>query len=145
MIPKIIHQIWLGSNPRPVEAMNSWQTKHSNWEYILWDEEKIKTEFPNGLFNQFEYDLLDGVTLAGQADILRYEILYYFGGVYIDADSICLNSLDDFFLKNDSFGCYESEKYRANLICNGFLGSTKRNKLMKFLIENINTRIKCLL
>lgn len=140
MIPKIIHQIWLGSSKPPSEAMDSWKIKHPDWEYILWDENEIKNQFPNGLYNEEDYERLEHNSYAGQADILRYEILYYFGGIYIDADATCLNSLDDFFLRNDSFGCFESEKYRPNLISNGFLGATKRNKLMKFLVENTSKR-----
>lgn len=36
---------------------------------------------------------------CGKADIMRYEILYKYGGIYLDADSLCLESLDEFFLK----------------------------------------------
>ena len=35
-----------------------------------------------------------------KADILRYELLYRFGGLYIDADIICLKPLNDLLLDN---------------------------------------------
>src|SRR5690606_35981755 len=44
-IPKIIHQIWIGS-PVPErfqELMDSWKTFHPDWTYILWDDASIKT------------------------------------------------------------------------------------------------------
>ena len=41
--------------------------------------------------------------LAGKADILRYELLYEHGGFFIDADSECINPLDDFLTDNKAF------------------------------------------
>ena len=45
MIPKIIHQIWLGPNKRPDIWMNSWKInyikKHPDWTYKLWTEKEI--------------------------------------------------------------------------------------------------------
>jgi mannosyltransferase OCH1-like enzyme len=90
-IPKIIHQIWLGSPvPECFKAfMKSWELHHPGWTYILWTDEKVKTLT---LYNQ---DLFDAATNFGEkADILRYELLYFFGGVYADCDQECLRSLD---------------------------------------------------
>ena len=39
MIPKIIHQIWIGPKPAPTNLMNSWKNKHPDFEYILWNEQ----------------------------------------------------------------------------------------------------------
>src|SRR5438876_9483420 len=51
-IPKIIHQIWLGSPvPSVYEPfMKSWQEKHPDWEYRLWTDENVHSLFP--LYNQ---------------------------------------------------------------------------------------------
>jgi hypothetical protein len=45
MIPKIIHQLWIGPHPCPVEIMHTWKNKHPDYEYILWDERLIFEEF----------------------------------------------------------------------------------------------------
>ena len=42
MIPKIIHQLWIGSNPRPSKFMDTWQTNNPDFEYIYWNEDEIK-------------------------------------------------------------------------------------------------------
>ena len=102
-IPKIIHQIWLGPRTRPQFWMDTWKIDYLNnypdWEYRLWTEKEVKEltlvnkKFYNRLAkNNKRYD-----KFAGMADILRYEILYQFGGVFIDADSIWMNNknLDD--------------------------------------------------
>ena len=50
MIPKTIHQIWIGPLDPPTSLMNSWKIKHPDYKYILWDEDKIKREkFESGL------------------------------------------------------------------------------------------------
>lgn len=134
-IPKIIHQIWIGPKEKPQHLINTWKEKNPDWEHILWDEEKIKEEFPEGLYNQLQYDSID--EYCGKADILRYEILYKHGGFYCDADTICLEKLDDFFLENNFFSCYENENIN-NLISNGYIGAEKNSILLKIVIDEIN-------
>ena len=82
MIPKIIHQIWLGDqNKRPIELMKTWKELNPTWEYKVWTEKEM---FP--LINQMQFNQY-GATYNGKANILRYEILYNYGGFFIDADS----------------------------------------------------------
>lgn len=132
MIPKIIHQIWIGDqSKKPEKIMNTWKLKHPDWEYKIWTEENLPS-----LKNKKQFDQME--ELAGKADILRYELLYNYGGVYIDADTICLNPLDESFLTNDSFTCWENEYVTTGLIHNGHLGSCPNNELMKELIHHIS-------
>ena len=42
MIPKILHQIWIGPKERPSKFMDSWHTNNPDFEYIFWNEEEIK-------------------------------------------------------------------------------------------------------
>ena len=42
MIPKIIHQIWIGPKELPIKPMNTWKNKHSDlMQYIRWNEEEF--------------------------------------------------------------------------------------------------------
>ena len=133
MIPKIIHQIWLGDqSKRPSEMMETWKEKNPTWEYRFWSEENLPE-----LRNQKQFDAM--VELAGKADILRYELLYDHGGFFIDADSICVNSLDDFFIDNKAFCCWENEKIRQGLMSNGYLATEKNNPIVKKMIDHIST------
>tara|TARA_Y100000310_G_C20703501_1_gene832308 strand:+ start:1028 stop:2488 length:1461 start_codon:yes stop_codon:yes gene_type:complete len=137
-IPKILHQIWLGDRKPPFDLINSWRDAHPDWAHIFWDEQIVAKEFPDGLKNQKQFDAEK--TLWGKADILRYEILYAFGGVYLDADAKCLRPLTDDLLDNDSFACFENEKVREGVIANGYLGSVKGCSLMEILIDEIPSR-----
>ena len=40
-IPKIIHQLWIGSKPPPINLMNTWKNKNPDFEYICWTEEEM--------------------------------------------------------------------------------------------------------
>lgn len=92
-IPKIIHQIWLGSPvPEVFEPlMRSWIEHHCGreWRYKLWRDEDVAKL---GLHNQTFYDATDNYGV--KSDIARLEIIYRYGGVYVDMDYECLQPLD---------------------------------------------------
>ncbi len=90
-IPRIIHQIWLGG-PLPAkykEWVATWKN-WNGWQYMLWTDEDVKQ------LDLYNSDLYRRAPNYGEkADILRYEILYNFGGLYVDTDMECVSS--DFF------------------------------------------------
>ena len=45
MIPKIIHQLWIGDKPRPAGPMHRWKEMNPNFEYFLWDEKMIEEKY----------------------------------------------------------------------------------------------------
>ena len=118
-IPKIIHQIWIGPKPAPTKFMNTWKNKNPDYEYICWTEDKIKEL--NFTFKCQK--IIDKTDLYhGKADIMRLEILYKYGGIYLDADSICVEPLDNDFINNTAFATYENEIKRGDLVANGNMG-----------------------
>ena len=88
MIPKIIHQIWLGDKKKmPVDFMKTVRDKHSGWKYILWTEENISHIVNHKKFKIVsEYNKSVDNKFTNLANILRYEKLFEYGGIYIDAD-----------------------------------------------------------
>ena len=136
MIPKIIHQLWVGPKPAPIKLMKSWEDAHPDWEYMFWNEATIAEHFPQGLHNQQQYDAMP--EWNGKCDIARYEILQKFGGFFLDADCLCLRPLDDYLLQNDSFSCYENEFIRGQLIAAGYLGSVAGCELIRHLVHRVH-------
>ncbi|SVA26404.1 uncharacterized protein METZ01_LOCUS79258 [marine metagenome] len=136
MIPKIIHQLWIGPKKAPTEMMETWKKFHPDWDYIFWNEETILKNFSKGLYNQQQYDSMP--EWNGKCDIARYEILQKFGGFFIDADSICKRKLDNYLLENDSFSCYENELLRGQLIAAGYLGCVQGCELMNHLVMRLH-------
>ena len=100
MIPRLIHQIWVGDWPRPAWT-DAWRDL-PGWGYQLWDEDRIDRF---GLVNRRLYDayLADGKPW-GAADIARVEILARCGGVYLDADvEFVADFGDEPFMWDDGF------------------------------------------
>lgn len=92
-IPKIIHQIWLGS-PVPESfkgLMQAWVDNYvgRGWQYRLWTDADIE-DF--GLYNKEFYDATTNYGV--KSDILKWEIIYRYGGVYVDVDYEPLAPLD---------------------------------------------------
>ena len=140
-IPKIIHQIWIGPNAVPWKWINSFRQKflseYPGWTHYLWTEKEIgQLE----LENQAAYDAEK--EFCGKADILRYELLYRFGGIYIDADCSWLETRDlsDLIEQTNHTGFFaavECEKCPENGLANGVLGSSKKNPVAKMLIKQL--------
>ena len=92
-IPKIIHQIWLGS-PVPESfkgLMQAWVDNYvgRGWEYHLWTYTDIEAF---GLYNKEFYDATTNYGV--KSDILKWELIYRYGGVYVDVDYEPLAPLD---------------------------------------------------
>lgn len=71
LIPRTIHQIWLGS-PLPkrfVQLRESWRSRHQGWELRLWTNADVDAF---GLENREAYD--NAPNFGEKSDILRYEV-----------------------------------------------------------------------
>jgi inositol phosphorylceramide mannosyltransferase catalytic subunit len=92
LIPKIIHHIWLGGN-LPIKYrsyVESWKEFNPTWIHRFWDDENTKN------LNLINRDKFEKTTNLGQkSDILRYELLYKYGGMYVDTDFECLKPFND--------------------------------------------------
>ena len=115
---KIVHQIWLGNAPMPENYKifrQQWQEVNPDWEFKLWTEKEIEAEVWD---NQGIYDDIaippEGkrsheIAVATQrSDIIRYEILYRYGGMYLDCDIEPIKTLSYMFNK------YPESKYKAS-------------------------------
>lgn len=95
-IPKIIHQIWLGS-PVPAQyewLKKTWIDKHPGWEYRLWTDKEanefMATQDP--VLNAYYHE---AINYGEKSDILKWLVIYTFGGLYTDIpDYECLRSLE---------------------------------------------------
>jgi len=135
MIPRIIHQLWIGTQPAPTKFMDTWRDKNPEFTYIRWNEEEIAKQ--SHIFScQNRVDEIEEIN--GKADILRWEILYEYGGVFLDADSICVEPIDDILMNTSCFAGWEQEQVRQGLIATGTMGFPPKHLLVKQAIEWIN-------
>lgn len=146
-IPKIIHQIWLGPREPPFIFIDTWKLycKKYKWEHKLWRENDIiKLKLKNiDLYNNSK-------SYQQKSDIARYEILYKYGGVYLDADMIWLQSdlgaylplnTSDFIGVQEPFSCISYNYINTPFIANGFIACSKKHTIMKRCIDLIPERI----
>jgi mannosyltransferase OCH1-like enzyme len=135
-IPKIIHQIWLGSPvPEVFKALQqSWITHHlgRDWYYKLWTDDDIAQL---GLYNQHFYDETDNYGV--KSDIARWEIIYRFGGVYVDMDFECLRSLDILHYTYDFYTALQPLDTSFVQLGAALFGSCPGHPLLKHCIETI--------
>ena len=141
-IPQLIHVVWFGRTDIPdlfKQWYNQWQTKHPGWTCMLWNENKVKENFPEGLVNQTIYDeahmMHDHVT---KSKVVRYEILRKFGGLYVDPDLKCFESFQPLHAMYD-FYCGLGHFNSWGAINNGVIGSRKDHPILTACIEYIKS------
>lgn len=139
-IPKILHQIWIGPKPAPTKFMDTFRDKHPDFEYIRWTEAEIAKR-------GFKMECMDAFNrmteINGKADILRWELLYKYGGIFQDADSACIEPFDDTFLDKTAFAGFENETAREGLVATGTMGFPPRHLLCRAAIDWMLTNDSC--
>lgn len=146
-IPKIIHQIWYqGENNIPKDYPNysqTWKKYNPEFEYILWDQEKIenliKTNFPQFLEKHNSFP-----QLMQKIDSAKSMILYTHGGVYVDIDSECTKNISDLINKNEIvlakcdiniFIRMFMYKTTNEIIQAGFMATVKNHPFWKYCVH----------
>lgn len=134
MIPKIIHYCWFGGSILPESALKcieSWKKYCPDYEIIEWNEtnyDVTKNRYMDEAYQNKKY--------AFVSDYARLDIVYTFGGVYLDTDVEILKPFDG-LLKLDAFcGVEQNSKYVALGL--GF-GGTIGNKTLKCILDAYNT------
>lgn len=137
-IPKIVHQIWLGPREMPTKWMSGWRDfcKRYGWEYKLWRDSDMSF-----LINKEIFDSCGSYQM--KSDIARYEILYNYGGLYVDCDMIWLGKDISEYLpldKNMFIGIQEFPGWcdiGYHNLCNGMFASPKAHHILKRCIDKI--------
>lgn len=139
-IPKILHQIWLGS-PFPekyVALRDTWLKHHPDWEYMLWTEREID-DF--GLKNKHLYE--HAINYGERSDIAKYEIIHRYGGVYIDVpDYECYKPLDDLHKAYDFYLGIQPLDTEHVQIGLGLFGARPGHPLLAKAISEISKKSK---
>lgn len=119
-IPRLLHHIWVGPREEPSSA--AWRDMHPGWEQRVWREADLDAlKMRNG--DKYRA-AMEAQCWHGAADIARLEVLWQFGGVYVDIDSKPLRSLDHApFMSADAFAAYEPVPSLPGRVANGTIGA----------------------
>lgn len=134
-IPKIIHQIWIGPFVPPLACMASWSEKNPDFKYIFWTEAEFERR---GIVFEAQEKIDMIGEYSGKTDIMRLEILSKYGGIFIDADSICIEPIGELFERfydKSGFATFENETSRKGLIANGNLAVKPNHFILRDMLD----------
>lgn len=143
---KIIHRLWLG----PVEMPDAYVAYGKKWQEL--NPGAVIMEWrtvPDNLRNQDVVDDIrrrggDSIEAAVQiADVVGYELVYEYGGIYVNADIEPVRSLDYMYNfyeipEDAAFAGYED--VHSNRIVNSVLGSPKKHPFWAYVIAALPDR-----
>lgn len=143
--PKLIWQTYKSVAELPDESLpciRSWTSLNPEWTYQFCSDadnaEFFQTFFSADLFAL--YDLLPlGVM---KADLWRYAVLWEFGGIYTDIDTVCLEPLDGWLDVEEGMGLQVACERGNPLFCQWTIASRRHHPALAHAIDLIAERVK---
>lgn len=134
LIPKIVHLIWVGPKPQPPimqKCLDSISKFLPAWQCKIWTDADIPSL--NLTYQQY-YD--EETNYGAKSDILRLELLYRYGGLYLDVDFEILQSLDILHHTYEFYACLQPGDVEE-LIGNSVIGTIPNHPVIKHCLENL--------
>lgn len=125
MIPKIIHYCWFGGAKLPELAQKciaSWEKFCPDYEICRWDESNYdvnKCKYMAEAYKEHKWGFVP--------DYARFEIIYEYGGFYLDTDVEIIKPFDELLEKKGIMGFESAEFVAGGLIIAG----EKENSIFK--------------
>lgn len=132
LIPKVIHYCWFGKNPIPDQYkkwMESWKKFCPDYEIIEWNEKNYDITK-----NKYMVQAYENKKWGFVPDFARLDIIYHYGGIYLDTDVELIQNVDD-LLYQKGFAGFEGENYVALGL--GF-GAEKGLPIIREMLEHYN-------
>lgn len=98
MIPKVIHYCWFGKGLMPQsqrECISKWKKILPEYEIKRWDESNFDIAFCDYSLKAYEHG-----KYAYVSDVARCNILYRYGGIYLDTDVELFSNFDSLLSYN---------------------------------------------
>jgi mannosyltransferase OCH1-like enzyme len=131
VLPKKIHQIWMGGQLPDVflKYTQTWKELNPDWEYKLWLDKDVKDiDIP-------DRDLFNSIRRPEQrSDFLRYHVLNQFGGIYADTDFRCLKSLNSLSYVDFLIGIGYPQNVELYI---GLIGSIPNHPILQKIINDM--------
>ena len=150
-IPKNIFQTFESNNfsKKFQSIIDSWKEKNLDYTYHFYNsndrEDFIQTYFDENVYNAY-CRIIPG---AYKADLWRYCILYIYGGIYVDIDTLCIGQINDFLTADIDFmapiDLNSSAMEGTHNIANGFIASVPKHEILmnciKRIVHNVENNI----
>lgn len=128
-IPKVIHYCWFGRKPMPERnrlCIESWKRHCPDYQIIQWDEDNYdlgKNRYMKQAYEAGKYGYVP--------DYARIDILYEYGGIYMDTDVELIRSLDELLCLR----AYTSFEEYPTVNFGGGSGSEKGFSLLREILD----------
>jgi mannosyltransferase OCH1-like enzyme len=142
-IPRNIFQTWETKNISNgfKSLIETWKSKNKNYNYYFFDDNDrkkfIKDNFDENIYKAY-CRIIPG---AYRADLWRYCILFINGGIYVDIDTLCFDSIDNFIDENIEFmtpiDLNNCPSYGTYNLSNGFIASIPKHPILMDCIRRI--------
>lgn len=104
MIPKTIYQTWYTKNiPDPIQKdIENMKSLNPGYTYQLFDDDTMR-DFIQTYYSKQILEIYDVLKVgAAKADLWRYLVLYKYGGIYLDIDSVWNGAFDSIISEKDT-------------------------------------------
>lgn len=136
LIPKIIHYVWVGDNPKPesvLKCIDSWKRFLPDYQIIEWGNDKHES-----LKNSYSQQAYELKKWAFVSDYLRIYALYHHGGIYLDTDIEITHSLNN-FLHHDFFSGHEIFNGKCLPVLTALMGCKPGHPFMRDILAQYNS------
>ena len=107
-ISKMIHSFWFSKDEKPIsyqKCIESWKRYCPEYEIIEWNSDNYDVSK-----NQYMEKAYENKMWAFVSDYARLDVVYRYGGIYMDMDVEILRNLDD-ILYNKGFFSFDNDGY----------------------------------
>lgn len=146
MIPRVLHHIWL-DDPEPERFQTFRQNiypRNPGWQAYFWYRSGALPldQFVNRRTFERAHKLCPQDWKRFQADLARLELLYLYGGVYLDSDIELWRPLERLPLNEASFiAPYSPNRHRGRRVLSQFmLAAEPRSPLVKACLDQVPER-----
>ena len=133
-IPHIIHYCWFGRNKKPelVEyCISTWKRYFPEWEIKEWNEDNYDVYSIPYIKEAYE-----AKKWAFVADYARFDILYQYGGVYLDTDVEFIKPLPEKYLELRGFTGFEC----TGIVAPGLIFAVEKHfPIIKDIVDQYKT------
>jgi mannosyltransferase OCH1-like enzyme len=103
-IPKVIHYSWFGTS-QPSDLMkrciDSWSSQLPQYQIVRWSDLEVSAK------SAYAQAAVEARNWGNLSNLLRYAVLYRYGGIYLDVDVEVLKSFDPLLENRCFFGCQQ--------------------------------------
>jgi len=149
-VPRILHFLWI-YQPIPdkyLEAITEFEKNNPDYQIFFWtdnasfskvqdrsswtikDVNSLNLTIPEVIEGENEKEAGWG-WIGAKTDLLSYEIVYQYGGIYLDTDSRSVKPFGPIF--QESFVCYD---YGWNTLVHSVFGMPVGSKFLHFVLES---------